>query len=98
MRTSRVLDHWEIVFCSDIQNSGQVAGHARLVHQKDRFGSRSYGRFNQVRIDVLSARINIHEDWTSAAVANRIGSRNERMAHRDDFIAGTYIDRQESQM
>ena len=48
--------------------------------------------------DAVPVFIDIDEDRRRAAVANRVGRRDERVADRDDLIAGADAGRQQSQV
>ena len=49
-------------------------------------------------IDIVAVGLDIDEDWDRAAIADRVGRRNERVADGDHLITGADPDRPERQM
>ena len=74
----------------DFDQTGEIAGHADLVHTKNRPGLRANGCLNQGRVDVVGLRVDINEDGKSPAIAHTVGGCNIGVADSNHFIAKTH--------
>ena len=72
----------------------QVTGHAHLMNRQDGSSPRSDGILDPIRIEIISRRLNINEDWLSAAIMDAIGGGEEGMADRNDFVSRLNSDNQ----
>ena len=88
-----VLDDRQVVLAGNRVDRVDVGALAVQRDRHDRLGARRDRRFEQRRIHVVRARIDVDEDRPGADQRDHLGGREERERHRDDFVARPDIER-----
>ena len=83
---------------ADLDDAGEIAGHAELVHAQNRLRASGDRRLDQRRIHVERAGLDVDEHRRGAAIADGVGRGDEGMADGDDLVAGADADRQQRQV
>jgi len=92
-----ILDHFQIVPASDLENGIHVAGLAVEMHGNDGARVRGNSGFDLFRIDDERVFLDIEEDGLGAGRGNRFRGRNERMGGRDHFVPDADAERLQCQ-
>lgn len=87
MRLAGVFNDGDAAPGRNFKNRIHVGALAEEMNRNDGFGSGGDGGFEQVRIESVSALVNIHELWPCRAVTDGLRSGHESVGRRDDFIA-----------
>ena len=82
-----VFDDFEIMRSGDLEKWRHVRSLAGEVDRQQRFRSRCHGRFDQLRIDVVSRGIAIDEDDVASHLAHRQGRGDVGVRGNDDLVA-----------
>lgn len=93
-----IFNHDEIVFACNVMNRVNICGETDLMHGHDGAHARRNFFFQQLRIDVVGARVNINENRRGARVQNAVGGGNETVGRDQHFVAGTDAQRNEREM
>src|SRR5262245_51849604 len=92
-----VLDHFQIVPASDLENRIHVAGLAVEMHGKDGTDLQSNGGFNLFGIDHERVFLDVDEDGLGTSRGNSFRGRNERINGRDHLVPGSEAERMQCQ-
>src|SRR6185436_16631056 len=88
----------DAVHPADLEDAREVARHAELVDDENCARLRRQRRRDALRIDVTGRRFDVDEHRRPAAVADGVGGGDERMADRDDLVAGLDADGEQGEM
>jgi hypothetical protein len=82
-----VFDHRQAMLASDGIDSIHVADLPVQRDWHDRLGARRDGGFEQTRVEVVGARVDVHEHRLRAGKRDHLAGRNEGERRRDHFVA-----------
>src|SRR5262245_53469910 len=92
-----VLDHFQMVPASDLENRIHVAGLAVEMHGKDGARPRGNGGFDLFGIDHERVFLDVDEDGLGTSRGNSFRGRNERVGGRDHLVPGAEAERMQCQ-
>ncbi len=93
-----VLDHRQAVPGGDLEDRVHVGRLAVQVDGHDRPGAWRDGRFDQSRIDVVRARVDVDPDGRRAGERNCARAGDERSRRRDHLVARADVHRPHAQL
>src|SRR3990167_8268976 len=85
-----ILNHWNAVFSCNSVDSVHSGALAIQRNRNNRLGTRCDGRFQQLLVEVIGARINVHIHRLGTEQGHGFSGGDVGESRRDDFIAGTY--------
>src|SRR5579871_4690622 len=97
VRLAGVLDPGQLVSASDFHDGIHVGHLTKQLHWNNRFGPRSDGGFQQLRVHRVRALVHVHKDRLGPGIGDGFGGCEKRAGNSDDFIASTDSQRQKRQ-
>ncbi len=90
---ARVFDHRQAVLFGDGVDGVHVGALAVQADRHDGLGLGTDGVFDQIRIEVVGARVDVDEHRCGAEQGDRLGGGDEAEGGGDDLVAGADLQR-----
>src|ERR1035437_1647894 len=84
--TGGIFNQYKIVLTCQCTKRDQIACHSHLINNDNTARAIRDRRSNTIGVEIVCCSVNICKYGCSAAVADTVSRRNERMACGDDFI------------